>query len=398
MVTTFYPPYNFGGDGVYVQQLSNELAKRGHHVTVIHCLDSYNLLSGREHNASSDTHPNVNVYGIESGYGFLSPLATQQTGRPYFKSDKIREILDGGYDVIHFHNISLIGGPGILEYGEGIKLYTIHEYWLICPTHVLMRFNSTPCEKPYCFACQLIHKRPSQLWRYTDLLKRSLRHLDAIISPSIFTKNMHEERGMTFPIHHIPHFAPSNTGSSDKVEGNFKMLHRRPYFLYVGRLEKLKGIQTLVPVFRRYKKAALVIAGKGTYEDYVRKIAKGCDNIHILGYVPRGHLSELYENAIALIVPSITYEISTLVIFEAFREKTPVIVRNIGGMPELVEESGAGYVYDSEHELQGILDRLVDDASLRDELGLKGYNSYLKKWNTESHIEQYFRLIRSIKS
>jgi hypothetical protein len=30
MISTFYPPYNFGGDGIFVHQLSNELARRGH--------------------------------------------------------------------------------------------------------------------------------------------------------------------------------------------------------------------------------------------------------------------------------------------------------------------------------------------------------------------------------
>ena len=46
MISTFYPPYNFGGDGLYVWLLSNELARRGHSVTVIHCLDSYAALAG----------------------------------------------------------------------------------------------------------------------------------------------------------------------------------------------------------------------------------------------------------------------------------------------------------------------------------------------------------------
>jgi hypothetical protein len=45
MITTFYPPYNFGGDGVFVQRLSNELARRNHQVEVIHCIDTYRLLA-----------------------------------------------------------------------------------------------------------------------------------------------------------------------------------------------------------------------------------------------------------------------------------------------------------------------------------------------------------------
>ena len=42
MLTTFYPPYNFGGDGIGIQRLSRGLVKRGHHVTVVHDADAYN--------------------------------------------------------------------------------------------------------------------------------------------------------------------------------------------------------------------------------------------------------------------------------------------------------------------------------------------------------------------
>jgi glycosyltransferase involved in cell wall biosynthesis len=398
MITTFYPPYSFGGDAIYVQQLSNELAKRGHHVTVIHCLDSYNFLSNRELTIPYENHPNVEVHGLKSEYGFLSPLATQQTGRPLFKSEKIREILGRGYDVIHFHNISLVGGPKILEYGEGIKLYTTHEYWLICPTHVLMRFNQAPCEEPFCIACQLIHKRPPQLWRYTNLLKSSLSQVDAIISPSKFAKKIHEERGLKFPITHIPHFAPNYFNSSGQVNEIVPETPQQPFFLYVGRLERLKGVHTLIPIFKRYKKADLMIAGKGQYEKYIRELAEGCENIHILGYVSHDRLRKLYEKATALIVPSITYEISPLVIFEAFREKTPVIVRNIGGMPEVIDESGAGLIYDSDKEIIESMDRLLEDTSYRQKLGLLGYEGYLAKWNPESHLKLYFELIQGIGS
>ena len=144
MVTTFYPPYNFGGDGIFVHRLSNELARRGHQVDVIHCRDAYRLMAGQDTNRGYDDHPNVTVHGLKSPFGFLSPLATQQTGFPLFKSAGILRVLDKDFDVIHYHNISLLG-PKILEYGHGIKLYTMHEYWLVCPTHVLFRFNRAAC-------------------------------------------------------------------------------------------------------------------------------------------------------------------------------------------------------------------------------------------------------------
>jgi hypothetical protein len=43
-LTTFYPPYHFGGDAMYLYRLSHALAERGHHVDVVHCVDSYHLL------------------------------------------------------------------------------------------------------------------------------------------------------------------------------------------------------------------------------------------------------------------------------------------------------------------------------------------------------------------
>ncbi|MEW6144362.1 MAG: glycosyltransferase family 4 protein [Thermodesulfobacteriota bacterium] len=397
MITTFYPPRSFGGDGEYVWQLSNELARRGHHVTVIHCVDSYEALSGGISDSTYESHPNVEVHGLRSGYGFLSPLATQQTGYPLFKSGRIRDILSGGFDIIHFHNISLVGGPKILEYGSGIKLYTTHEYWLLCPTHVLMKFNRAPCTEPSCLACQLVHGRPPQLWRYTNLMKNSLVHLDAIISPSRFTKKLHEDSGLNTPIFHIPHFAPLSADASGQDPNGIGASSGKPYFLYVGRIEKLKGIQTLIPAFRGYGKADLLIAGKGDYEARVRKLAEGADNIRFLGHLSRDRLGKLYRDATALIVPSIAYEISTLVVFEAFREKTPVIVNDIGGLPELVEESGGGFVYGSEGGLLRAMDRILEEPGLRDELGRKGHEKYLEKWNADAHLKSYLELITKLR-
>ena len=75
MITTFYPPYNFGGDGIFVQRLSNELARRGHRVDVIHSVDAYRLRAAEPARGYED-HPNVTVHALASSFGFLSALAT----------------------------------------------------------------------------------------------------------------------------------------------------------------------------------------------------------------------------------------------------------------------------------------------------------------------------------
>jgi glycosyltransferase involved in cell wall biosynthesis len=407
MITTFYPPFNFGGDGIFVERLSRELASRGHQVDVIHCEDSYRILAPENVTRPPQDHPGVVVHRLKSAFGWLSPLATHQTGRPLFKALKIRRILQQGFDVINFHNISLVGGPGILKYGVGIKLYTLHEYWLVCPTHILFRFNRAPCVKKHCVPCILTYRRPPQWWRYTRLMKSAIRHVDAFICPDRFTAAKHREMGLDLPAVHIPHFVPLAGPQADQAGSNdrdarrtlFGELLETPYFLFVGRLEKLKGLHTVIPLFRRYPKARLLIAGRGTYEPRLRRLADSCNTIHFLGHQTGPALDLLYRNAVALLAPSVNYEVAPpLVIMEAFRHQTPAIVRKLGSMPEIIEDSGGGLIYSTEDELASALDTLLEDRAYRNLLGQRAYRALQERWTPDAYLERYLGLIGELKA
>ncbi len=392
MVTTVYPPYHFGGDATYIYRLSHELARRGHQVDVVHDRDSYYLLHPGEPTQQYEQHPNVTVHALKSRVGPLSPLATQQTGRPWFK-DRLRQLLEGNpYDVIHFHNISLIG-PGALEFGRALKLQTLHEHWLICPMHVLWKFDREVCTHRQCLLCTLHGRRPPQWWRYTGQLQQQLAHVDQFISPSRFTRRKHLEGGIRAPIEVLPYFLPR-----DESPVSDEPPHSRPYFLFVGRLVKIKGAQTLFTVFQRHAQADLLIAGEGQYEPELRRLACDLPNVKFLGALPYAQLRAYYRHAIATIMPSICYEVFGIVLLESFAMRTPVIVRDLGGMPEAVEDSGGGYCYRTDDELEQAMLRLQQDPALRRTLGENGYAAYLKLWNEEPHLEQYFELIASARA
>lgn len=407
MITTFYPPYNFGGDGIYVQRLSNELARRGHQVDVIHCIDTYRCGAPMPSEGYQD-HPNVTVHGLKSPLGALSPLVTHQTGFPLLKTRRIREILKKGFDVIHHHNISLVGGPKILEYGQAIKLYTMHDYWLVCPTHALFRFNREPCPAPtHCFLCTLVYKRPPQWWRYSGLMQEAVKNVDAFIAPSLTSQRKHQQLGLKGRILHFPNFVSLMDGGPCTAETcDRQVLPEKPYFLFVGRLEKLKGLQTLIPLFQRYEKAQLWIAGTGSEEALLRELARGSANIRFLGHKSGRTLQTLYRQATAVLYPSLNFQTGVpqpssglgapLVIMEAFSEKTPVIVSNLGRIPALIEQTGGGLVYSTEQELLVAMDQLVTDPSRRRELGVSGYHAYHQNWTADAHLKRYFALIEEI--
>ena len=71
---------------------------------MVHCLDSYHLLHPAEPTSRPPEHANVHVHGLKSGVGWLSPLLTQQSGRPWLKMRRLRALLaERPYDVLHCH-------------------------------------------------------------------------------------------------------------------------------------------------------------------------------------------------------------------------------------------------------------------------------------------------------
>lgn len=400
MVTTFYPPYNFGGDGVFVHRLANELGRRGHSVDVVHCRDAYAALDPTGPRGVWPNHENVTVHALESRLGFLSPALTQQFGRPALKSRQLRRVLGSAtHDVTHFHNVSLVGGPGVLSLGSGIKLYTMHEYWLVCPTHVLFKNNREACVDPKCFACCLAHGRPPQLWRYTGLLERSLANVDAFLAPSQFAAQMHRERGLRLPIVHMPLFAPDPTPVPDAARAVLQRVGtNRPFFLYVGRLERLKGVERLVEAFRTYDAADLVVVGAGGAERNVAALAEGLPHVHILGALAYDHCQALYERALAAIVPSLCYETFGLVAVEAFSMRTPVIARDTGALREIITESGGGLLYTDDEGLVAAMERIRTDSQLRTDLARRGYDAYTRLWTRDRFIESYLALVDTLRA
>ncbi len=391
-LSIFYPPYSFGGDAMYLYRLLNALARRGHEVDVIHDVDAYHVLEPRKPSAEFPNHPNITVHSLRSGWGMLSPLLTQQTGGAWFKTRRILEVMLGKkFDVIHYHNTSLLGPKALRlapDYADFIKLYTAHEHWLVCPMHVLWKNNERLCEKPECFRCTLEYRRPPQWWRYTRLLQSCAGHVDAYFSPSRFSALMHHERGFSRPVGHLPYFVPLA-----ELADAAPAAHSRPYFLFVGRLEKIKGVQELLPIFKSYAHADLLIAGTGNYEAELRRLAAGMGNVHFLGSLPQERLRALYRQAIALLVPSICYETFGIIILESFLQKTPVIVNDLGGLKEVVEESGGGFTCRSGAELLAAMERLRTEPALRAELGERGYRKYNERWSEEAHMALYFQAI-----
>ena len=186
----------------------------------------------------------------------------------------------------------------------------------------------------------------------------------------------------------------SATGRTKTGCGLSYVRSRLPYFLYVGRLETVKGLHTVVEQWRQVQGFDLLVAGSGSQDSSLRALASSDPRIRFLGHVAQADLGNLYTHAAGLIVPSLAYEIFSLAVIEAHARKTPVIARRIGGLAELADESGGGLLYESDGELIAAINLLGSNPTLRMELGERGYNHFLARCSREAHLDQYMDVLR----
>lgn len=396
MVTTFYPPYSFGGDGIAVQRLSRALVRDGHQVTVVHDVDAFRALhSGTVADRPVlDDDEGVTVIRLQSRLGVLGPLLVQQCGRPVVHAAQLRRLLaPGKWDVVNFHNVSLIGGPGILHYpSDAVTLYMAHEHWLVCPTHVLWRFRKERCDAKQCLRCVLSYRRPPQLWRYTGALGRALAGIDTVVAMSEFSRAKHREMGLDREMAVLPPFLPDDPLPAAPAARE-RMAAGRPYFIFCGRIERMKGLDDVIAAFRTVTDAELVIAGTGTEAARLQAATRAMPQIRWLGASDPETLREWCRGAVAAIVPSLGYETFGLVTIEAFREGIPVIARRIGPFPEIIASSGGGLLFDTAEELRTQIVLLLAAPELRDALARSARAAFEQHYTDDRVVPAYLELI-----
>jgi glycosyltransferase involved in cell wall biosynthesis len=239
--------------------------------------------------------------------------------------------------------------------------------------------------------CTLLHHRPPQLYRWTGLLERNLGHIDTFIVASEFSRNKHREFGFPREMDVLPNFLSDPDSRQAQPAAR---PHQRSYFMFAGRLEKIKGAQDLISAFRDYPDADLLIAGTGSYRADLEALSDRLASVKFLGQLDEQQLRGYYRHALAVIVPSLCFEAFSLVSIEAFRESTPVIARRLGPFPELIEQSQGGELFSDQAEMLAAMRRIQGDAKYRNRLGEQGHRAYLERWSASVVAPGFLEIVR----
>jgi len=438
VVHQFLPNYAAGTE-IYTYKLSKELLGRGHEVHVFHRDFGRPETEFLEEDAELDgliLRRVVHNPPVPAGSFFLNPLI-EKSFRSYVSRTSP--------DVIHFQhldNLSPTLPAAAKELGKPTVM-TLADFWLMCPARQLYDVEAERvCEGAEegrrCARCPTlvavlpaapsmpgIPRRLKRLVpvRVKDAVKRRLGRsgppdggtwaadyagligaglearlrgmmaLDLIIAPSGFIRNLHIEYG-------IPSEKIVRSDYGFDLAG-LSGVHKSPSevvrFGYAGTLHAHKGVHVLVEAFRaaRLGNAVLKIFGWGdpAYLNSLKAEARG-PKIEFMGRYRPSDVAKVFSEMDVLVVPSLWYENSPLVIHEAFGTRTPTLVSDIGGMAELVADGKGGMTFraGSVEDLAAKLRLLAGDESLRRSLADSAPKVKTIEENAEEMEEIYERL------
>ncbi|MEO8485002.1 MAG: glycosyltransferase family 4 protein [Betaproteobacteria bacterium] len=394
MVTTFYPPRHFGGDALHVQSLARALVRAGHDVEVVSFPAAYRAAGGHVVGGTVARGPTLEpdgviVHRLEHPMGVLAAVWMHQAGTAGPYRAALAAILDRGFDVLHFHNVSLAGGPEVLGAGRARRrVLTLHDFWFVCPMHALWKNRERACDRPECTSCCLRSHRPVQLWRLGGARDLALAGIDVVIAPSAWSARTHRDRGITVPIDVLPLF--SRFTASDCAQAS---LPARARYLYAGRLTASKGVRLLLSLFARLPEYDLVVAGDGDERAALVAEYGGLPNVQFAGQVDDAALRMLFVGATATLMASLGPESFGLVAIESMTLGTPVLALDAGGVSELIRESGGGVVCADLDALEKAIRRIAADGSLRETLSRRGRAAGAERYSERRFLDDYLALV-----
>jgi len=232
---------------------------------------------------------------------------------------------------------------------------------------------------------------------YQALMRFVFGSPEIIISPSKWLLAEHKKRLFFKNSKKIvlPNYFLASGVNSQKLNPECLGKNSKFTFLYVGQIEPHKGVKFLVKAFAKFLEknstAELLIVGLGSQEEKLKKIASVNPAIKFLGLKKPEERDVLMRQADCFIVPSLCYENSPTVIYEAITAQLPVIASQIGGIPELIEAAG-GWLFEPENEKE-LLEKIF--LAISAPIELEKIKNQEKNWQPADFIEVLSGFIQS---
>lgn len=330
----------------------------------------------------------------------LLPITTIFNYRSFLD---IRRIIETEkIDIVHVHNTLNLISPAVYYASISKKIpvvQTIHNFRLLCPGATFYRdghicedcvekglmcavkyncYRGSKMQTAACVVSTMLHRMTGIYGKInyiclTDFNKDKLLTLKQIKSENVFVK---------------PNYvAQFNRIISEK--------ERKNQFVFAGRLDRLKGIDSLFKAWKLIGKELpkLIVCGTGPMEEWCKSYIRQNKlmNIDMVGVLPNEEVKRIIANSKALILPTKWYEGFPMTVLEAYSTGTPIIGSDIGNVGSVIDENICGLKIDSNSPEDIVSAVTKINCSSRDII-----NMFNSKYGEESNYEQLIRIYRSI--
>ncbi|MCI9680097.1 MAG: glycosyltransferase family 4 protein [Lachnospiraceae bacterium] len=275
-------------------------------------------------------------------------------------------IRENDIDIVHVHNTLSLISPSVYYAAFACKkpvIQTVHNFRLLCPAATFLR-DEKICEEcinkglkcAVRYGCYRGSKIQSFMSAAILKLHRSLGTYKRLYYICLTDFNRRKilllnQREKSY-IKEERVFVKSNFTQIPLL----KEIQKKEQYLYVGRLEKLKGVRVLLEAWRGLTEKTLLICGSGPEEEWIRSYRKkySMERVKLLGQCPHEEILRLLKESRALILPTMCYEGQPMTIMESYAVGTPVIASDIGNAGNMIEPevTGIRFAYGDAEALQ----------------------------------------------
>jgi glycosyltransferase involved in cell wall biosynthesis len=377
--------YPGGGTENNLIKLKDNFEKKGHEIKILssNLRPELNHFSDFEFKSINSSNPLKIIFNLFNPYSFTA----------------LKKILYGYKpDIVHLHTMEQVS-PSVL--------FLLRKYPTILTLHgpeTFIKSLVTWCLVPRFFQKEEIYENNFTLigrfhYFYHTYIQRYIykfgfKNVDLFITLSNFTKN--KAINDVNPIKTI--YTPINLPKYSAIESSNNIL-------FVGRVEKIKGVRYLIEavplIIKKIPNIQLYIVGDGHEKNSLFKLVNDIglsNNIHFIGWQKNEDLKRYYKIASVIIIPSIWPENFPSVCLEAMSFGRPVIGTRVGGIPEIIDDKVNGYLVKPKDSVQ-IAEKVTKLLLDKNLLKFMSKNARIKseKYNVENYVTEIEEVYQDIR-
>lgn len=402
---TWYPS---GGDWTYVENVTNLYKKKGHNVIPFSMKDDRNLPSPySEYFIENIDYKKINKRSITAGLKVVMKSIYSTEAQKNLE----RLLAAVTIDFVHINVIHHYITPTILKIIKKKNIpiiWTLHEYTPICPDSIFFSHGKV-CEKCYggkfyncvtntCKKGSVLASTVAALENYVHKYLNYYQYVDYYVCPSIFHYEKFKSFGF-FKEKLVQLYHGYDYTEIEKARIS-PLVTEENFIVFVGRLEQIKGVKTLLEAMKSCPDVSIKIVGTGTQEIELKNFKEihNLDNVEFLGKKSRQQTLQIINAAKFLICPSECYEVLGFTVVEAMALGKAVIGAAIGGIPEMVIDNYTGLLFEpgNASQLAEKIKQLKESPEVRKIMAKNAEIHINELINTEKHYVGLKKLIPTL--